>query len=142
MPLRISHIEAKCLREYGGHANIQHRNMITDMHEDDGYLKINFVFELSYEPSVALFTIGGEMNMPVEQELLKKSVEAFKNKQNIPAEIADHIHSVVITYGTVMTTILAKEVMLPPPIPILTPRTVQQQQQQQQQPKDEGGMFR
>ncbi|MEM2917912.1 MAG: hypothetical protein QXY62_00200 [Candidatus Altiarchaeota archaeon] len=117
--LRYRNIEARRFSFANMPVDINNNSTVVSVLEDEGNLKVDFVFTSNYEPNVGLIRIEGELIVNDTKENIKKVIEEWKksNNKNLLENFAEEIHNAILTNCIVEATILSRDVQLPIPIP-------------------------
>ena len=83
-----------------------------------GALKFHFEFTANYEPKLANITIIGFLTFFEKPEQVKVIVDGWKKDKKIPKDVMSSVLNTVLSRCNVEAIILAREVNLPPPIPL------------------------
>jgi hypothetical protein len=114
----LTSIEARRFSKSGEtHKNIRidHNSSVTYVNEiNEGEAHIDFRFTANYS-GLGLIKIEGSM---VYEGDAKGLANQWKAKNNLPNEIASEIHSTVMTNCIPEAMLLARDIRLPPPIPL------------------------
>ncbi len=80
---------------------------------------IDFQYSASYGP-VGMIKLEGSLNIEVDNA--KKIAEEWNNTKKMPDQVAGHIHTAIMHTSVPLAVGIAKDLGLPPPIPIPTVR--------------------
>lgn len=83
-----------------------------------GALKFIFEFTANYEPKIANMTMNGYLTFFEKPEKVKEIVDGWKKDKKIPKDIMSAVLNTVLSRCNVEALIFAREVNLPPPIPL------------------------
>lgn len=89
----------------------------------DKLIRLDFVFELAYEPKVADITLGGHVDyVGPAKEIKKLLVDWEKDRQNLEFDAVRNILNLVLVKSNIKALELSQEVGLPPhmPMPLMT----------------------
>ena len=118
----FTNLDARRLTKVGaGWANIRvdHNSTVTLITETGtNSAQLDFRFSASYraaEAVIGLIQIEGQIAWEGDAKSL---VKGFSSGGQMPQEVANEIHTVIMTNCIPETVILARELRLPPPIPI------------------------
>jgi hypothetical protein len=81
-------------------------------------LKFHFEFTAKYEPKIANMTISGFLTFFDKPEKVKEILDAWKKDKKLPKETMSSVLNTVLSRCNVEALIFAREVNLPPPIPL------------------------
>lgn len=100
--------------------NISNNSTLTAVSKAGDKLSVGFKFMCNYEPDVGFIRVEGEVLVEGPAENIDKALEewAKSNGKNLPREMAEHVHNVILTNCIVEATVLSREVRLPAPIPL------------------------
>ncbi len=104
--------------------NITSRVNISDVKElqqeafksKDGFLYVQFLFALDYNPDVAQIEFSGHLVLSLDQKQLKNFLKEWENKQ-IPEEFRNTIYNIIIKKSSIRALTLEEELNLPSHIP-------------------------
>lgn len=118
----FTNLDARRLTKVGvGWANIRvdHNSAVTLITETGANLaQIDFRFSASYraaEAVIGLIQLEGQIAWEGDAKAL---IKGWSSGGNMPQDIANEIHTVIMTNCIPETVVLARELRLPPPIPI------------------------
>ena len=95
---------------------IDHNSSFTRVSQDnDAQGTIEFQYTASYG-SVGMIKIEGSLIM--EHEDVKKIVDNWNDSKKMPNEIASHLHTAIMHACVPQAVGIAKDLTLPPPIPL------------------------
>ncbi|HHF55790.1 MAG TPA: hypothetical protein ENL42_02605 [Thermoplasmatales archaeon] len=77
--------------------------------------EVEFEYVTSYG---ALGIIKFEGGLIFEDDKAKEIAERWQSKKNMPNEVASHIHTAIMHYCVPQAVMIARELKLPPPIPL------------------------
>ena len=83
-----------------------------------GALKFHFEFSANYEPKLANITILGFLTFIEKPEAAKAIADSWKKDKKIPKEVMSSVLNTVLSRCNIEAMLLAREVNLPPPIPL------------------------
>jgi hypothetical protein len=83
-----------------------------------GALKFHFEFAANYEPKLAKIMIIGYLTFIEKPEQVKSISESWKKDKKIPKDIMSTVLNVVLSRCNIEAILFAREVNLPPPIPL------------------------
>ena len=83
-----------------------------------GALKFHFEFTADYEPKIALMTMSGFLTFFDKPEKVNEIVDGWKKDKKIPKDTMSSILNTILTRCNIEALIFAREVNLPPPIPL------------------------
>ena len=120
--LKYRNIEARRLSFASVPVDINNNSTVVSVSEDEGNLKVSFIFTANYEPNVGIIRVEGDLIVKDSKENIKKALEEWKNSgnKNLPEIFAESIHNTILSNCIVEATVLSRDVQLPAPIP--TPR--------------------
>jgi len=108
---------------------IDHNSTVTNfVYKKDNDATIDFQYTASYGP-VGMIKIEG--NLLLESDDVKKLSKEWSDTRKMPNQIASHIHTAVMHSCVPEAVTIAKDLGLPPPIPLpqvrlgATPKTAQ-----------------
>ena|SRR3989344_2561146 len=80
--------------------------------------KFHFEFTAKYEPKIADILLVGFLTFVDKEELIKTILEGWKKEKKLPKDVMSNVLNVVLSRCNVEALLLAREVNLPPPIPL------------------------
>ncbi len=83
-----------------------------------GALKFHFEFNAKYEPKIADITMVGFLTFFEKPDAVKEILDSWKKDKKIPKEVMSSVLNTVLSRCNVEAMLLAREVNLPPPIPL------------------------
>jgi hypothetical protein len=83
-----------------------------------GALKFHFEFVAKYEPKLAHITMNGFLTFFEKPDKVKEILDAWKKDKKIPKETMSSVLNTVLSRCNIEAMLLAREVNLPPPIPL------------------------
>lgn len=99
---------------------IDHNSSITRFSNvQDKQATIDFQYSASYGP-VGMIKLEGSLNIEVDNA--KKIANEWNNTKKMPDQVAGHIHTAIMHTSVPLAVGIAKDLRLPPPIPIPTVR--------------------
>jgi len=121
----LSTIDAKRLMKPGPgpqNVRIDHNSTVTFMTAlSDAEASIDFRFSANYraqtEEVIGLIKIEGNL---VYQGKAREVVKQWSSTQNMPPEVASEIHTAIMTTCIPEAVMIARDLRLPPPIPMPT----------------------
>ncbi|HIE34328.1 MAG TPA: hypothetical protein EYP86_04240 [Candidatus Altiarchaeales archaeon] len=119
--LKYNSIEARRFNDIlEGQINIKNNSSIISLSQHENRLRMDFIFTSTFEPNVGEIRIEGSLRIHDSEENLKRILDEWESseKKNLPEDVAENIHNVIISNCITETAILAREVHLPCPIPI------------------------
>jgi len=130
--LQLKSIEARRYidrKERPKHVRIDHNSTVTRFTNDkENQASIDFQYTASYGP-VGMIKIEGTLLL--ESDDVKKMSKEWNDTRKMPNQIASHIHTAVMHSCVPEAVTIAKDLGLPPPIPLpqvrlgATPKTGQ-----------------
>ncbi len=104
--------------------DVEKQELILGRKKED-VLKFTFEFSSKYEPKIGLISIRGHILFMEEPAEVKKIMEGWKNKKNLPQSLMTMLLNTVLVRCNVKTLVLAHEVNLPPHIrlPTISPKS-------------------
>lgn len=81
-------------------------------------LKFHFEFTANYEPKIGDITLNGFLTFFEKPAKVKEIAEGWKKDKKIPKEVMSSVLNTVLSRCNIQTIIFAREVNLPPPIPL------------------------
>lgn len=109
-----------------GKVSVNNNVVIKDVEKTDlsvgankqGALKFHFEFTAVYEPKVANITLVGFLTFFEKPEQVKAIADSWKKDKKIPKDVMSSVLNTVLSRCNIEALILAREVNLPPPIPL------------------------
>lgn len=83
-----------------------------------GAIKFHFEFTAKYEPKIADIVMNGFITFFEKPEAIKEILDGWKKDKKIPKETMTSILNTVLSRCNIEALIFAREVNLPPPIPL------------------------
>ena len=83
-----------------------------------GAVKFHFEFTANYEPKIANMSMTGFLTFFDKPEKVKEIVDGWKKDKKVPKDIMSNVLNTVLSRCNVEALIFAREVNLPPPIPL------------------------
>lgn len=80
--------------------------------------KFYFEFTAKYEPKVADILLSGFLIFADKEESVKSIIDGWKKDKKLPKEVMSSVLNIVLSRCNVEALLLAREVNLPPPIPL------------------------
>lgn len=120
LSLRYTGVEAKKLGESVGELKINNNSTITSVEPKGADLAVSFSYVTGYEPKVGEIKVDGVILVRDTEENIKAVLDAWKasGEKNLPREMAEKVHNLIIFNCVTETVLLAREVQLPTPIPL------------------------
>ncbi len=116
----VSSVEAKRFtkvgEEFRGNIRIDHNSTITTINVKDEDLLIEFRFTANYQ-SLGIIKMEGTIVYHTKNNI-SDVIEMFNTTRNIPPEDATEVHNAVLRACIPLATYLARDIKLPPPVPI------------------------
>lgn len=99
--------------------NVHNNSSLKAVSKMNDKLSVNFIFNCKYEPNIGLIKIEGDILLSDSKENIDRAITEWEDseKKNLPTDIAEKIHNVILSNCIVEAVILSKEVQLPSPIP-------------------------
>ena len=117
--MEIKTIEARrFVKDFSRPMNIRidHNSSVTSFsYKGNDEAEVEFEYVTSYG---ALGIIKFEGGFVFESKDAKDIAERWQNKKNMPNEVASHIHTAIMHYCVPEAVMIARELKLPPPIPL------------------------
>lgn len=111
-------------------AKVETRVTVDDIKEEkagievkDKLVRLDFMFELVYDPNVASIALGGHVDYVGPAKEVKKMLNDWtKDKQSMDFEIIKNILNLVLVRSNIKALELSQEIGLPPhmPMPLMT----------------------
>ncbi len=80
--------------------------------------KFHFEFTAKYEPKIADILLVGFLTFVDKEDSVKSILDGWKKDKKLPKDIMSSVLNVVLSRCNVEALLLAREVNLPPPIPL------------------------
>jgi hypothetical protein len=118
--LKYTSLEVSKKAEPVGHVEINNNSSITSVESVEGKVAVGFSFTSIYEPNVGAIKITGKLTIDDSPENMERAVKEWEasGRKNLPADIAENIHNSIIFNCVTEAVILAREIQLPPPMPM------------------------
>lgn len=81
-------------------------------------VKFQFEFTANYEPKLALVSLRGFLTFFDKPDAVKDIVDGWKKDKKVPKDVMSSVLNTVLSRCNVEAMLLAREVNLPPPIPL------------------------
>ena len=140
MPIKNFEIRSIDAERYGekeearGNLRVDHNSSVTRIRKiNNNKNELNFRFNINYS-NMGKIKIEGKILFQGDYPDLAKK---WKENNQMPQEVAQQIHSTIISNCVPQAVVLAKDLQLPPPIPL--PK-VNLADEQEQDKKNVGGM--
>jgi len=109
-----------------GKITVNNNVTVTDVEKSDLALgtakqnaaKFHFEFKANYEPKIAVLTFNGYLTFFDKPEAVKEIVDGWKKDKKVPKEVMGSVLNTILSRCNVEAMIFAREVNLPPPIPL------------------------
>ncbi|MBS3125692.1 hypothetical protein J4211_05615 [Candidatus Woesearchaeota archaeon] len=85
---------------------------------NQGAAKFYFEFTAKYEPKIADMIFVGFLTFVDEPKKVTELVESWKKDKKLPKEVMSNVLNTILSRCNVEAMLLAREVNLPPPIPL------------------------
>ncbi|MEA3254556.1 MAG: hypothetical protein U9Q22_01845 [Candidatus Altiarchaeota archaeon] len=117
--LRFRNLEAKRFSAAGSSINVHNNSSLKAVSKMNEKLSINFLFSCNYEPNIGLIRIEGDLLLSDSKENIERAITEWEDSgsKNLPPDIAEKVHNIILSNCIVEAVILSKEVQLPAPIP-------------------------
>jgi hypothetical protein len=124
--LQLSKIVVEKFGPVKGKVSVSNNVVLKDVEKTDlsigatkqGALKFHFDFTANYEPKLGNITIIGFLTFFEKPEQVKEIAESWKKDKKIPKEVMSSVLNTVLSRCNVEAILFAREVNLPPPIPL------------------------
>lgn len=83
-----------------------------------GAVKFHFEFTAKYEPKIGDMTMNGFLTFVEKPDKIKEILTQWEKEKKLPKEIMGGVLNTVLSRCNVEALIFAREVNLPPPIPL------------------------
>ncbi len=83
----------------------------------DDLIKVDFIYNVIYEPNVAKIEFSGNIILAVEPKIAKELLREWKDKQS-PEDFRLFIFNIILRKSNIKALQLAEEMNLPPHIPL------------------------
>ena len=80
--------------------------------------KFHFEFTANYEPKIANMTMNGSLTFYDKPDAIKEIVDGWKKDKIVPKPVMSSVLNTILTRCNVQAMLFAREVNLPPPIPL------------------------
>ena len=109
-----------------GKVKVDNNVTLTNVEEADlsvgqskqGVLKFHFNYTAKYEPKIADMNFTGYLTFLEKPEKVKEITKSWEKEKKVPKEILSSVLNTILSRCNVEALILAREVNLPPPIPM------------------------
>jgi hypothetical protein len=124
--LQINKINVEKLAPAKGKVSVNNNVAVKDVEKTDltfgaskqDALKFTFEFKASYEPKIATMIFEGTVTYFDKPEQIETLYKGWKKDKKVPPEVMTPILNSILTRCNVEALLLAREVSLPPPIPL------------------------
>ena len=124
--LSFSKITVEKLGPVKGKVSVNNNVSIKDVEKTDltvgatkqNALKFHFEFAANYEPKLGHITVLGFLTFFEKPEQVKEIADSWKKDKKIPKEVMSSVLNTVLSRCNVEAILFAREVNLPPPIPL------------------------
>jgi hypothetical protein len=124
--LQINKINVEKLAPAKGKVSVNNNVAVKDVEKTDltfgaskqDALKFTFEFKASYEPKIATMVFEGTVTHFDKPEQIETLYKGWKKDKKVPPEVMTPILNSILTRCNVEALLLAREVSLPPPIPL------------------------
>lgn len=109
-----------------GKVQVKNNVVIQDVEKTDltigstkqGAVKFHFEFTAKYEPKIGDITLNGFLTFMEKTEKVKELEESWKKDKKIPKDVMSSVLNTVLSRCNMQAMLFAREVNLPPPIPL------------------------
>ncbi len=124
--LHFNKIVVEKISPVKGKVQVNNNVVIQDVEKTDlsvgsakqGALKFSFEFTAKYEPKIADMVFNGHLTFFEKPEKVKEIADSWKKDKKIPKDVMSSVLNTVLSRCNIEALILAREVNLPPPIPL------------------------
>lgn len=81
-------------------------------------LKISFLFTTTYEPSLGIIELQGNLLYLGEAKQLKEIAKNWEKEKKLPAETMKQVINAVLNKCNIQALVMSKDIGLPPPVPL------------------------
>ena len=115
----FKNLEARRFGRQKTNVNINNNSTLVDVSGEGEMLHASFVFTSTYEPNFGVIRIEGDVEMRDSEETTERALKEWADTEgkNLPKDIAEKMHNVIISNCMVESSILARDVRMPVPIP-------------------------
>lgn len=85
---------------------------------DKPCLKINFNFEVKYDPNIGSVSLGGHIFYLESPDKIKNVVKDWKSSKKLPDVMSLEVLNTILTKCNIESLVLAEKINLPPQIPL------------------------
>jgi hypothetical protein len=104
-----------------GPVNVHNNSNVKSVMKIEGKLAIEFTFTCTFEPGIGLIKIDGDIMLRDSDENIERAMKEWeKGAKNLPTDVAERVHNVILSSCIIESVVLSKEIGLPAPIPIPT----------------------
>ena len=86
--------------------------------EKQDAVKFVFEFTANYEPKIAKITLNGVLTYINKPDTVEQITKGWKKDKKIPKEVMTPVLNSILAKCNIEALVLAKEINLPPPIPM------------------------
>jgi len=83
-----------------------------------GAMKFHFEFTAKYEPKIANMTLNGFLTFIEKPDKIEEILKSWKKDKKLPKDVMSSVLNTILSRCNVEAMIFAREVNLPPPIPM------------------------
>lgn len=124
--LQLNKIVVEKLKPAKGKVSVNNNVSITDVEKTEltfgmskqNVLNFKFEFVAAYEPKIASITLNGNVTYFDKPEVIDKLHSGWKKDKKVPPEVMTPILNSILSKCNVEALLLAREINLPPPIPL------------------------
>ncbi len=112
----FKNVEARRYQDaVGGQIRIDHNSHLSNVRATGKRLDVEFAFTTSYG---ALGVIKLEGNLALDTDSAEAAAKQYADTRNLPPEVAQQVHAAILQAGVPEAVGMARQVRLPPPIPL------------------------
>ncbi|MFQ5552974.1 MAG: hypothetical protein ACE5EW_04580 [Thermoplasmata archaeon] len=116
--MELTSIEGKRFAKTGErfkNVRVDHNSTVTRVYPQEGTSGVDFRFIVNYS-GVGVIQIEGNLRFEGEATL----PQVWEKTGNMPEEVASQIHTAIMSFCIQEAVVIAKDLRLPPPIPLPT----------------------
>lgn len=127
----LQRISAEKKGQITGKLNIKNNLNITNIEQEknaitasDEVVKINFKFNISYDPDIGILDIEGNLLLMESPEKIKKIMEEWTKDKKLDQEVSTLIFNTILARCNIKALTLEQDVNLPPHfrLPLIKPK--------------------
>ena len=98
--------------------NLKNLERIDNNNDGESSLKLYFEFNVSYDPNIALISVGGYINYADKDEVIEAVIKKYDDAKKLDDKVLNPIMSVIQLNGHIKVLELTRQIAVPPHIGI------------------------